>query len=368
MSDRALAGDIRAIPLADIFLLLSNNQMTGALRCTRGNVSKTLEWEKGHLVFARSTAAEDGLGTYLKAQGTVTDEQIQQASPMVSSEERLGKALVRLGVLTPTTLWEAVRGQTTEIVYSLFHWKDGSFEFREGDPPAEKIATNISVMNVIMEGTRRLDEWSRVKQKIQSDGVVLAPVKSVEDATKSVSLSEFERTVLGLVDGRRTVRETIGLAKANEFESWQALHALLSAGLIRIQLLAFDPPQAAAGSKASSADDTALTRTLDQYGQAVAEILGRAEQAGGSNEVARLRKLLRSATFERADLLRDAAIEPDGQIDRRVLLANVAEDPPGERARNMQAALDRMLELLTTDLKGKVKLDDVIVNLRKSSS
>jgi hypothetical protein len=65
-------------------------------------------------------------------------------------------------------------------------------------------------------------------------------VRSLEDAARSVKLTDFERTVLGLVDGRRTVRDIVALAGSAEFETWQALHSLLSAGMIRPQLVSFD--------------------------------------------------------------------------------------------------------------------------------
>ena len=58
------------------------------------------------------------------------------------------------------------------------------------------------------------------------------------------------------------------------------------------------------------------------------------------------------------------AIEPDGRIDRHILLANVAEDPPGDRARNLEAALESMLRLFADEFKGKVQLDDVLAALR----
>ena len=57
------------------------------------------------------------------------------------------------------------------------------------------------------------------------------------------------------------------------------------------------------------------------------------------------------------------AIEPDGRIDRRVLPANVADFPPGERARALQGALERLLHLLVEELKGKVSVDDVAAAL-----
>jgi hypothetical protein len=234
------------------------------------------------------------------------------------------------------------------------------FEFREGPASKEKIALDISVMNLIMEGTRRLDEWSRVKEKIQNERVVLAPVKSADELARQVELSDFERIVFGLVDGRRTVREIVSRASRAEFETWQALNALLSAGVIRIQLLALDPAGAVAATPVAgaTADDEDLERTIDRYGGAVSLLLARAS-AAGAGETARPRRRLREAKFERAELLKEMAIEPDGRIDRRVLLANVADFPPGERARVLQGALERLLRLLMDDLKGKVSMHDV---------
>jgi Domain of unknown function (DUF4388) len=365
MSSPVLSGDLRSVPLPDILLLLNNNGKTGSLLCSRGGVTKTLEWEKGDVVFARSTAPGDRLGAFLLARSLVTPEQLQQADPMVGSQERLGKALVRLGLLTPSVLWDSVRGQVTEIIYSLFHWQDGFFEFREGTPPREKIALNISLMNLIMEGTRRLDEWSRVREKIQSDQVVLAPVKTLEEAVHGVTLSDFEKTVLGLVDARRTVRDIVAVAGREEFETWQALHGLLSAGVIRVQLLAFDRSGPPAGSTGASPDDAALDATITRYAEAVSEIMARASTRAGAGEVGRLRRKLRDATFERAELLREVAVESDGRIDRRILLANVVDYPPEERAAVLRAALDRLVQTLAQELKGTVTVEDVLTELRK---
>jgi len=240
MSAPVLSGDLRAFPLADILLMLNNNRKTGVLRCVQGTVEKVIEYDGGEIVFARSSLPDDRLGPYLVARGMITQEQWDQAANALQKDERLGKALVRLGILAAPDLLMVVRAQTLEIAYSLFHWKEGRFEFAEGPATSEKIALNSSVMNVIMEGTRRLDEWSRIKEKIHSDGVVLTPVRSLEDAARSVKLSDFERLVLGLVDGRRTVRDIVGVAGSAEFETWQALHALLSAGMIRPQLVSFE--------------------------------------------------------------------------------------------------------------------------------
>jgi len=356
MSAPVLSGDLRAFPLPDILLMINTNHKTGLLRCMQPGATKSVEWENGEIVFARSTMPGDRLGAFLLAHEKVTAAQLQQASPMVGTQDRLGKALIKIGALTPSELWSAVQGQVTEIVYSLFHWKEGQFEFREGPPSSEKISLDINVMNLIMEGTRRLDEWSRIREKIQNDRIILAPLKSLAELARAVTLSDFEKVVLALVDGRRTVRDIIILARQGEFETWQALHALLSAGVIRIQLLALDPAEAQ--PVVVHADDEALERAIGQYGGAIAMLLERAA-AAGPGEASRLRKRLRDAKFEQAEILKEIAIDPEGRIDRRVLLANVADYPPGQRARVLQGALERLLRLLMDDLRGKVPVDDI---------
>jgi hypothetical protein len=367
MSAPVLSGELRAIPIADILLMLNNNRKTGVLRCAQGEASKSVEWENGEIVFARSSLPADRLGAYLVSRGKITPAQEEEAARSIGAQERLGKGLIRLGLLTPADLWTAVRGQVVEIVYSLFHWKEGTFDFREGQPSPEKIALNTGIMNVIMEATRRLDEWSRFKEKIQDDRVILSPVKSLEELARSVDLSDFEKIVLGQVEGRRTVGEIVARSGRSEFDSWQALYALLSAGAIRVQLLTFDAGGPEPLVPAQPQDDTALDRTIERYGGAVATLLARAATAGGPSEITRLRKRLREASFDQAHLLREVAIEPDGRIDRRVLLANVAEYPAGERSRLLQGALERLLNLLVDDLKGKVAHQDVLDDLRSGN-
>jgi Domain of unknown function (DUF4388) len=239
MSASVLSGDLKAFPLPEIFLMLNNNRKTGVLRCIDGQVTKTVEWENGEIVFARSTRPEDRLGAYLMARGLLTAPQLEEATRNLKEQERLGKALTRLGLIAANDLFAAVRAQVTEIVYSLFHWKEGRFEFEPGAATNEKVSLNSTVMNLIMEGTRRLDELSQVKLKIQNDLMVLAPAKTPQELAKMVQLSEFEKKVLDLVDGRRNVREVVRLSGKGEFECMQTLYSLLSAGVVRVQVVSF---------------------------------------------------------------------------------------------------------------------------------
>ena len=95
MSAPVLSGDLRAIPLPDILLLLSTNHMTGNLRCLGAGATKTVEWENGDIVFARSTMPGDRLGAFLLALANVADYPPGERSPVLQGAlERLLRLLM----------------------------------------------------------------------------------------------------------------------------------------------------------------------------------------------------------------------------------------------------------------------------------
>ena len=365
MSGTVLAGDMASVALADFLMLLHNARKTGSLCCTRGDVSKTLEFEGGQIVFARSSMRADRLDAYLLTHGTITGEQLRAAEE-AGGDERLGARMIRLGILTPSVIEEAVKGHVSEIIYSLFLWKDGWVEFAEGDPPVEKITLDSGVLNLILEGTRRLDEWAVVREKIQNDQVVLTPLKTFEEAAAAATLSEVERDVLVLVDGRRTVRRVVDTAGHGDFEGWQALHAVLSAGLVRLQMIAFDSGPTSAAQEVNE-EEEAIQAEVDRYGRALVKIVDRLQATG---DVKAVRRQLREATFEGAQLIRKLAIEPDGRINKRILLANLEEGGSATRLQQVQGSLESLLQFLREELAGKIELDDVFLefNLDKRLS
>jgi hypothetical protein len=359
MSGSILVGDLSSMPLADILLLLNNTQKTGSLRCSRPDATKTLEWEAGEIVFARSSMKEDRLDAYLIERGLITPAQSWRAA-QTAGQERLGAVMVRLGMITPETLCQAVQGQIAEIVYSLFHWKQGHFEFWERKLPQEKIPLETSVLNLILEGVRRLDEWTRVREMIGNEAVILTAVKSVDEKTSKADLSALEQSALDLVDGRRTVGDIVEQIGAESLEVWQALHALLSAGFVRTQIISFDTAEPGAPSP----EESAIEMLLDSYGRTLVKIMDRASEEN-TIDVVQLRRRLRVARFNRFDLLLDSAIDPDGRLDQRMLLANLADEPEPDRLRNLQTALDGLLRFLRLELGEKVDIDDLLETVGK---
>ena len=231
-----LSGDLGAINLADIFSLLGMSKKTGVLKLTRGAETRSLHWEQGEIVFARSNSVRDSLGNFLVRKGIITPEQNAVSASKIDETTRHGKVLVRMGFITADQLLWAVKQQVLEIVYSLFHWRSGFFEFVEGEADAkEKITLSMSTTKVIMEGIHRLDEWAKMRTIFPDDAVVLEPVLGPEEVGARPDLGPEDRKLLALIDGSRTLAEISGLARQGEFECYSILFNLVSTGVLRVR-------------------------------------------------------------------------------------------------------------------------------------
>lgn len=338
MGELVLEGSLRSFTVPDLLTFVNMVKKTGVLTLRDGKVNKQVFWEKGEMIFASSSVTEESLGHFLVRHGKITPEQHMKSGLLVGPGKRQGKVLIQMGALSPSELWWGVKNQVLEIIYSVFHWKEGRFTFEEAvELPEEKIKLSTTTTNVIMEGIRRLDEWPRIREHIPSDRLVplLAPE---EGRDRSVNFYEEELVIFSLVDGQRTVRDIIYLSKLNEFET---LRVLLSFILARYVVL----PSATVPPAQDDAEDVeSLRAVVDGYNRAFARIAVALDaKVGASAAREHFRKALASAASPEMEGLQ---CTPDGTMDRETLLANIAELGPSERPRALETALSNFLSFL----------------------
>jgi hypothetical protein len=273
-----IEGPLRELGIHDVFQLLDLSRKTGVLRVTsdlRHNVG-TVYFENGAVVFAEIRSNPHPLGALLLRTGKITEADLERARDMQTRQgdgRRIGEILVSLGAITHRELQRQVRFQIEEVVFELMSWNEGYFSFNEGatvDLPAGT-TVRIPVEALMMEGARRIDEWSRIEKRVRHLGVVpsLAPPPEAPDGELDLLPPEWE--VLALVDGERDVRAIAGALGRSDFEVAKTLFGLESAGIVVI----IDPGSAKRGR---------ITATAE-----LAELVARAEEALRTNmaEVAR---------------------------------------------------------------------------------
>jgi tetratricopeptide (TPR) repeat protein len=121
---------------------------------------------------------------------------------------------------------------TENAVYTLFTWTSGTFNFEPGVEPEEG-AERVSVdpQSLLLEGARRVDEWSLIEKKIPSFDVVYSIDRPRLTANRD-TLSPEQEALLPLLDGHRDINALIRDSGLGEFEVGKALYGLLNASFL----------------------------------------------------------------------------------------------------------------------------------------
>src|SRR5437867_3641760 len=115
-------------------------------------------------------------------------------------------------------------------IYTLFLWRNCKFTF-QGDllVKTDGIPVSVSAEKLIIEGTRRVDEWIRISPVIPS--VLMAFRRLPRPVTGP--LSEEAREVLAHVDGVSDVATLARLRSRTQFDTAKLLHGLTQLGLVQ---------------------------------------------------------------------------------------------------------------------------------------
>src|SRR2546429_110835 len=235
----AIEGPLRELGIHDVFQLLDLSRKAGALRVTselRHNEGKVY-FDNGVVVSAEIRSNPHPLGALLLRTGKIAEADLERARDMQQRQgdkRRLGEILVGLGVITQREVERQIRFQIEEVVFEVMSWNEGYFSFN--DQPGTKVPTEVSVRipveAMLMEGARRIDEWSRIENRIPHVGVVPSLAPPPESGGGELDLLPPEWEVLALVDGQRSVRGLATELGRSDFEVAKTLFGLESAGVI----------------------------------------------------------------------------------------------------------------------------------------
>ncbi len=107
--------------------------------------------------------------------GKITMEQYDKSVELLKqTRKRQGAILVELGYITPKDLFWGVKFQVKEIIYSLFQLEEAEYEFIEDEIPQNEVITlKMSMGNLIYEGVRRIDNWTRIRKEMPDTETIL---------------------------------------------------------------------------------------------------------------------------------------------------------------------------------------------------
>ena len=236
----AIEGPLQDIGIHDVFQLLDLARKSGRLtvRSTVRDNEGRVYFDKGAVVHATMRDNPHTLGALLRKAGKVSDRELQAASAAQREGDRrlLGEILVAHGSVTRRDIDRYMRMQIESVVFDLFSWNEGTFSFADGTDDAVQMdaEVRVSIESLLMEGARRIDEWSRMNDRIPGAHVVPRLAEAREGADSYIDLRPAEWEVLAMVDGDHSLREIAAELAVSEFEVAKTVYGMLSTELIEV--------------------------------------------------------------------------------------------------------------------------------------
>lgn len=286
----ALSGNLRTMLPGDLLQWLSLGQKTGTLVISNNRVEKKIFFRNGRVISSASNDPREYLGQFLMSHGYLSEPELKKAMEVqLQSGILLGKILVMIEVISEENLQRLMRLKAEEEIYDIFLWQDGDFYFLDDElPQMEMIPLQVDVTGIIMEGTRRVDEWSRIRELIPNATLTPVPLGEIE----ATDLEEVEEQIVRAIDGKRTIADLVLESRSSEFVVSSTVYALVRHGVVKL----VDPnAQKAAMVSAEVAPAPPPAPAEFNEDDEIAALLTAAQNALRNRDFEKTQRLLRAA-------------------------------------------------------------------------
>lgn len=190
----SLVGNLEDLGLGEILQIVSLSRKSGVLALHSREREGKIVFRQGQVNSASSSAYRENLGELLIREGAITLPTLREALSFQEEQqgrERLGTILVKRFSVSADAIEEVVRQQIEAVVYSLFTWVEGTFDFElrddveavddaKMDPLQFMLEQGLNPQFLAMEGTRIIDE-QRHRGELAPAGEPVAAAASAED-------------------------------------------------------------------------------------------------------------------------------------------------------------------------------------------
>jgi hypothetical protein len=287
-----LSGNLQTMLPGDLLQWLSLGQKTGTLVISNKRVEKKIFFRRGRVISSASNDPREYLGQFLMSHGYLTEPELKKAMEVqLQSGILLGKILVMIDVIAESDLQRLMRLKAEEEIYDIFLWNDGDFYFIDDElPQMEMIPLQVDVTGIIMEGTRRVDEWARIRETVPSEAVIPVPLKEIDDT----ELEEVEEPIVRAIDGKRTIAEIVLESRSSAFTVSSTVCALVRHGYVKLVDPSTQKMARIAEEVVAAAAGVEARRDFNEDDE-IQSLLNAAQAALRSRDFEKTQRLLRAA-------------------------------------------------------------------------
>ncbi len=218
----------------DLIREIAHKNSSGLLRMSRGKAIKAIFFESGTPTFAISNLTNEQLDFKLMEEGLVTFEQVERAKERAGKTQRLGPALVEMGVLEDGQMRELVCGQVMGIILSVFEWTQGDYSFDERIRAAHEVTLSLGAADVLLEGARHVADIQQVADTLVPQDAVVLKSRTNGLRADSGRLIPLESYILSRIESPTAVSEVGALSGLGDADAHRAVCVLVAAGFLKV--------------------------------------------------------------------------------------------------------------------------------------
>jgi|Deesub1362A_J573_1020465.scaffolds.fasta_scaffold00456_24 hypothetical protein len=226
----ALEGFLQEFGLADILQLIYFQKKTGVLLIEGKDNRIKVTIVNGNITGLESEnrVEEEKLGRILVKKGLLTPEALQSALEIQKQENaRLANILYKKGLVPKEILIETIQHQITDTLSLVLTWNEGRYEFIPQEKAPSELPVTIDTQHLLMDSLKSVDEWSVVEGRLSLDTVF-----KQERVPEKDEIDDVEAAVLNLVDGESDASMIINISPLGDLETSKALISLNEKGII----------------------------------------------------------------------------------------------------------------------------------------
>jgi hypothetical protein len=223
-----LQGRLGAFSISDIFQMFTYTEKTGTLAMIQGWNTRTITFDRGRISYVAAGSRLPTIAELLVRNGRVRREVVDQHARGLTDAELVNQ-LLREGQINTTDIQRCQDQLLEASIYTLFLWRNCYFTFRANELVKEGgVAVSVDSTHLIIEGTRRVDEWIEISPIVPSVFMIFR--RTVRQPASRPGSDLFD--VFSRVDGRLDVVAIARATKQTQFETARKLYELVRGGYI----------------------------------------------------------------------------------------------------------------------------------------
>lgn len=233
----ALKGNLRDFSFSQLLNLISLAKKTGTLEVHGQDKAATISFDHGKLSYAQIDKVDNGLAAVLLRTDKLTEKQYKVIKDKANNigDKELGLMLINSNYVTQEEILSSLKQEFVSTANDIFTWEEGIFQFENNvKPSSDKISLLISLENIIIEGSRQLQEFERLQDEIPSLAMALKFTETPGTNIRNVNLSVKEWRVVSFINPKNSMNQIARTTKLSELEFRKIVYSLIQAGLVEI--------------------------------------------------------------------------------------------------------------------------------------